>query len=82
MSAHCCGTGATQGHAAKPADATDLLRGSDDLVECPVMPGSMVVKADAESAGLFRDHDGQRYWFCCAACGPLFDAEPAKYAMA
>jgi YHS domain-containing protein len=88
MSAHCCspgnvtGTGNAHGHAAKPADATDLLRGPDDLAECPVMPGSVVVKADAEEAGLYRDHDGERYWFCCAACGPLFDAAPEKYAMA
>ncbi|MRX44404.1 YHS domain-containing protein [Agromyces kandeliae] len=82
MSAHCCSTGNATGHASKPDEATDLLRGPDDLAECPVMPGSMVVKADAERAGLFRDHDGQRYWFCCAACGPLFDADPERYAMA
>jgi YHS domain-containing protein len=30
--------------------------------------------------GLFRDHDGQRYYFCCAGCGPAFDSDPAKYA--
>ena len=40
------------------------------------------VKADAEAAGLYRDHNGQRYWFCCAACGPLFDADPDRYANA
>ncbi|RAE97051.1 hypothetical protein DN545_38140, partial [Burkholderia multivorans] len=22
------------------------------------------------------------YWFCCAACGPLFDADPDRYANA
>jgi YHS domain-containing protein len=53
---------------------------ADDLAECPVMTGSTVVKADAESAGLYRDYEGSRYYFCCAACGPLFDADPAKYA--
>ena len=26
--------------------------------ECPVMPGSLVNKAYAEAAGLFRDHNG------------------------
>lgn len=54
----------------------------DDVAECPVMPGSLVNKADAEAAGLYRDHDGQRYWFCCAACGPMWDADPDKYAAA
>ncbi|TFD04526.1 MULTISPECIES: YHS domain-containing protein [unclassified Cryobacterium] len=52
------------------------------LAECPVMTGSQVVKANAESTGLFRDYEGIRYWFCCAGCGPLFDATPAKYATA
>ncbi|MET3922445.1 YHS domain-containing protein [Arthrobacter sp. UYEF20] len=52
------------------------------LAECPVMIGSQVVRAGAESAGLFRDYEGNRYWFCCAGCGRLFDADPAKYATA
>lgn len=61
----------------------DLLApNAEDLAECPVMTGSPVVKADAEAAGLFRDYEGTRYYFCCAACGPLFDADPAKYAAA
>jgi YHS domain-containing protein len=42
----------------------------------------MVVKSEAEAAGLVRDYEGNRYWLCCAACGPLFDADPAKYATA
>jgi YHS domain-containing protein len=53
-----------------------------ETAECPVMRGSTVVKAVAEAAGLFRDYEGQRYWFCCAGCGPAFDADPAKYALA
>ncbi|WP_306232142.1 YHS domain-containing protein [Agrococcus beijingensis] len=53
---------------------------SDGAAECPVMPGSTISKADAEDAGLVRDYEGQRYYLCCAACGPLFDADPAKYA--
>ena len=55
---------------------------ADDIVTCPVMPGSTVSKSTAEAQGLYRDYDGQRYWFCCSACGPLFDADPAKYATA
>ncbi len=61
----------------------DLLAPSaDELAECPVMVGSTVVKADAEVAGLFRDYEGTRYYFCCAGCGPRFDADPAKYVAA
>jgi YHS domain-containing protein len=69
----CCGGGSSAAPAA-PAQ--------DGLAECPVMPGSVVDKAAAEAVGLYRDHDGQRYWFCCAACGPMWDADPAKYAAA
>ncbi|WP_194421555.1 YHS domain-containing protein [Microbacterium abyssi] len=59
-----------------------LARSADEYAECPVMVGSAVVKADAEAAGLFRDYDGNRYYFCCAGCGPAFDADPARYATA
>lgn len=55
---------------------------SPELAECPVMPGSMVVPADAEAAGLVRDYEGTRYYLCCAGCGPKFDADPARYAAA
>ncbi|MFD1716142.1 YHS domain-containing protein [Amnibacterium flavum] len=57
---------------------------SDDaqLVACPVMPTNLVNVERAEAQGLFRDYKGQRYWFCCAACGPLWDAQPDKYAAA
>ncbi|UNK70852.1 YHS domain-containing protein [Microbacterium sp. H1-D42] len=58
----------------------NLLAGADDMTTCPVMVGSPVNKKVAEAAGLFRDHDGQRYYFCCAGCGPAFDSDPAKYA--
>ena len=59
----------------------DLLAVSGDQVECPVMGGA-VVPAQAEAAGLFRDYDGTRYYFCCAGCAPRFDADPARYAVA
>lgn len=55
---------------------------ADQVAECPVMPGNLVVRADAEAAGLFRDFEGTRYYLCCAACVPKFDAEPARYATA
>ena len=75
------GHGHGHGHSTAAADSTADLS-SDEIAECVVMPGSMVVKAEAEAAGLYRDYEGQRYWFCCAACGPLWDADPAKYANA
>lgn len=81
----CCGGHSTQPAApatanihTAPAATSDAP--ADDVAECPVMPGSLVNKADAEAAGLFSDHNGERYWFCCAACGPMWDADPAKYA--
>lgn len=54
--------------------------GATNLVTCPVMPGNQVDASWAEERGLFRDYQGSRYWFCCAECGPLFDADPARYA--
>lgn len=53
-----------------------------EMTECAVMAGTPVVKTDAEAAGLHRDYNGQRYWLCCASCGPLFDADPHHYATA
>ncbi|WP_101847468.1 YHS domain-containing protein [Zhihengliuella sp. ISTPL4] len=76
----CCGhnPGAVSAEGRK-----DLLtRSAHEYAECPVMVGSTVVKADAEAAGLFRDYGGNRYYFCCAGCGPAFDADPARYATA
>ncbi|RJT96599.1 hypothetical protein D6T65_15815 [Arthrobacter frigidicola] len=54
-------------------------QGENTIAYCPVMAGTPVVKAEAEAKGLFRDYDGERFWLCCAGCGPAFDAEPAKY---
>ena len=34
----------------------------------------------AQEAGLFRDYEGKRYYFCCPGCVSEFDANPAKYA--
>jgi len=50
------------------------------LVHCPVMTEQVVDTAEAEAAGLFRDFEGERHWFCCPACLPAFDADPARYA--
>lgn len=82
--ASCCSTN-TSATAPNPAAADNghqnlLGGGSDDLTTCPVMVGSTVSKRAAEAAGLYRDHEGERYYFCCAGCGPAFDSNPAKYA--
>ncbi|MBS4103048.1 heavy metal translocating P-type ATPase [Tsukamurella paurometabola] len=65
--------------AATPA-AQEVAPPVSPTTTCPVMVGNPVVKADAEAAGLFRDYDGERYFFCCPSCAPKFDADPAKYA--
>ncbi|WP_255572565.1 YHS domain-containing protein [Leucobacter tenebrionis] len=53
-----------------------------ETAECPVMRGNFVNKADAEAQGLVREYNGEKYYLCCAACGPLFDADPEKYVSA
>lgn len=54
----------------------------DDLITCPVMPHNLVNKQEAEELGLYRDFEGERYWFCCSSCESLWDAEPRQYANA
>ncbi|MEW2460950.1 MULTISPECIES: YHS domain-containing protein [Microbacterium] len=74
----CCSVPAAGGVAAE--GRPDLLASNaEGMTTCPVMAGSPVVIAQAEAAGLFRDYEGTRYHFCCAGCGPAFDADPAKY---
>ena len=70
------------GHRHAPANDHPTGASGDEVAQCPVMPGNMAIKAEAEAAGLVRDYEGQRYWLCCTACGPLFDADPARYAHA
>lgn len=77
----CCSTSAP--HTATPGNGRENLMGgggSDDMTTCPVMVGSPVSKKTAEATGLYRDHEGERYYFCCGGCGPAFDSDPAKYA--
>lgn len=65
-------------HSSAPAQATI----ESETAECPVMRGSFAVKAEAEAQGLVREYKGEKYYLCCAACGPLFDADPEKYVAA
>jgi YHS domain-containing protein len=59
-----------------------LSAADDELFVCPVMPSNVVVKQEAEEAGLYRDYEGQRYWLCCGGCGPRFDADPERFVAA
>ena len=45
---------------------------------CPVLGNMGVVAADTK----YSDFDGKRYYFCCPACLPKFEADPAKYVKA
>lgn len=48
------------------------------LVDCAVR-GTMTVRSRAETDGHVRVVAGRRYYFCCADCAALFDAEPLAY---
>ena len=46
---------------------------------CAVMSDHKVKLAEATEKKLFADHNGRRYYFCCAGCEPTFKADPAKF---
>lgn len=75
----CCSTKAPSPAIADNGRQNLLDAVGDETVTCPVMGGT-ANKKSAEAVGLYRDYEGTRYWFCCAGCGPAFDANPAKYA--
>ncbi len=77
----CCSTNSTGPEDIRLSAApASTARTTDEETTCPVMVGNPVVKSTAEARGLFRDYDGERYFFCCPSCAPKFDADPAKYA--
>ncbi len=69
-------------HDEKPHHHEPEVTEGVQLVTCPVMPNNRVNPERAEAKGLYRDYNGRRYWFCCADCGPMWDAEPERYATA
>ncbi|WP_413451244.1 YHS domain-containing protein [Georgenia phoenicis] len=74
----CCGGG---GHE-HTHDHHGVVAGpGDELVTCAVT-GTAQVKSQAEASGLIRDFEGERYYFCCAHCAELFDANPHAYTTA
>ena len=76
----CCSTNETNPAVENGGRENLLGGGADDMTTYPVMVGTPVSKKTAEAAGLYRDFEDERYYFCCAGCGPAFDSDPAKYA--
>lgn len=76
---HGCGAGCgEQGH--HHGHHHDAVAGpGDELVVCAVR-GNTTTRSQAEADGPVRDHEGQRYYFCCAHCAATFDADPLAYA--
>ena len=73
--AGCCGGHAGGGQGGGHHCQHDVVAGpGDELVTCTVR-GTSTLKSTAETAGLFRDVEGERYYFCCRRCQDLFDAE-------
>ena len=64
----------------KPVVAAKGKTGVAKALECPVMKGNKVNVADATKKKMYADHQGKRYFFCCAGCAPAFKKNPAKYA--
>ena len=61
---------------------TNAENTTGETAESPVMVGTLLVKAAAETKGLYRDYEGKRYWLCCPGCRPKFDAHPVQHAHA
>jgi YHS domain-containing protein len=64
---------------AKPAMAVQPKPAVPVAIECPVMKGNKVIISKATKEGMYADHNGRRYFFCCAGCKPAFKKNPAKY---
>jgi YHS domain-containing protein len=46
---------------------------------CAVMGDHKANLKEATEKGLYADHNGRRYYFCCAGCPAAFKADPAKF---
>ncbi len=57
-----------------------FAQGKTKAMTCAVMPSDKVDIAKQTKAKLYSDYKGRRYFFCCPACKPSFDKDPAKYA--
>jgi YHS domain-containing protein len=50
--------------------------GEDGKLRCPVM--NVAIESEDEAFAV-SEHDGARYFLCCASCKPAFDANPAQF---
>jgi len=48
-------------------------------IACAVMKDHKVNIKTATKAKMFADHEGKRYFFCCAGCPDAFKKDPAKF---
>ncbi len=71
----CCGGHSGGGQAGGHHCQHDVVAGPGDVLVTCAVKGTSTLKSTAEAAGLFRDHQGQRFYFCCRRCQDLFDAE-------
>jgi YHS domain-containing protein len=63
---------------ATPAEGQVVAhRNAEGQLVCPVM--GQVIQSEADAAG-YQDHEGKRYYFCCALCPDRFRQDPGRYA--
>ncbi len=48
-------------------------------IACAVMKDHKVNIKTATKAKMYADHEGKRYFFCCAGCPDAFKKDPAKF---
>lgn len=76
-----CGSSTTDTPAPAAAAPSETVEpAAVTKVNCPVMPSMEVDVAQAVADGLYVDHEGRRYVFCCPGCPEVFKKDPARYA--
>ena len=59
-------------HAAMTEEPATAVVATAEQTVCPVMGGAI-------DKTIFVEYEGKKVYFCCPACKPKFEAEPAKY---
>jgi YHS domain-containing protein len=62
--------------AAAPASAAVKKPAKAAPIYCPVTGELIASPKDAFDSEVYK---GKTYYFCCAGCKPMFDADPGKY---
>lgn len=55
-----------------------ISKNAKHVITCPVT-GDKVDMDSATKSHLYSDYKGNRYFFCCKDCPPMFKKSPAKY---